>query len=134
MLRRRINARAIIAAAEEDGGTAAVDEMAVSLRDFRDAYRGSDVLRDVILNPAMSEEREAVLEALFPKLDTSKHTSQLIRMLADRGTMAILLCEQYYDFAAELADQYLVMERGEVVQRGHGKDMAAEGARERMSI
>jgi ABC-type multidrug transport system ATPase subunit len=39
-------------------------------------------------------------------------------MLADRGTMAILLVEQYYDFAAELADQYLVMERGEFIARG----------------
>ena len=42
----------------------------------------------------------------------------MIRMLADRRTMAIVLVEQYYDFAAELADQYLVMERGEIVQRG----------------
>ena len=48
--------------------------------------------------------------------------------------MAILLVEQYYDFAAELADQYLVMERGEVVQRGRGRDMQSEGARARMSI
>jgi urea transport system ATP-binding protein len=55
-------------------------------------------------------------------------------MLADRKTMAIVLVEQYYDFAAELADQYLVMERGEVVQRGRGRDMAAEGVRDRMAI
>ena len=41
-----------------------------------------------------------------------------IRMLADRGDMAIVLVEQFYDFAAELADQYLVMERGEIIQRG----------------
>ena len=37
-------------------------------------------------------------------------------------------------FAAELADQYLVMERGEIIQRGRGKDMEAEGVRARMSI
>ena len=63
-----------------------------------------------------------------------KDIGRVIRMLADRKTMAIVLVEQYYDFAAELADQYLVMERGEVVQRGAGKDMEAEGARARMSI
>jgi urea transport system ATP-binding protein len=63
-----------------------------------------------------------------------KDIGRVIRMLADRKTMAIVLVEQYYDFAAELADQYLVMERGEVVQRGLGKDMEAEGARARMSI
>ena len=58
----------------------------------------------------------------------------MIRMLADRKTMAIVLVEQFYDFAAELADQYLVMERGEIVQRGRGADMEAEGVRQRMSI
>ena len=63
-----------------------------------------------------------------------KDIARVIRMLADRGTMAIVLVEQYYDFAAELADQYLVMERGEIIQRGRGKDMQAEGVRARVSI
>ena len=63
-----------------------------------------------------------------------KDIGRVIRMLADRKTMAIVLVEQYYDFAAELADQYLVMERGEIVQRGRGKDMAADGVRQKMSI
>jgi urea transport system ATP-binding protein len=63
-----------------------------------------------------------------------KDIGRVIRMLADRQTMAIVLVEQYYDFAAELADQYIVMERGEIVQRGRGKDMEAEGARQRVSI
>jgi urea transport system ATP-binding protein len=55
-------------------------------------------------------------------------------MLADRKTMAIVLVEQYYDFAEELADQYVVMERGEVVMRGLGKHMQADGVRQKMSI
>jgi len=63
-----------------------------------------------------------------------KDIGRVIRMLADRGSMAIVLVEQYYDFAAELADQYLVMERGEIVQRGRGPDMEAEGVRQKMSI
>jgi urea transport system ATP-binding protein len=63
-----------------------------------------------------------------------KDIGRVIRMLADRKTMAIVLVEQYYDFAAELADQYLVMERGEIVQRGRGKDMHGDGVRARMSI
>jgi urea transport system ATP-binding protein len=63
-----------------------------------------------------------------------KDIGRVIRMLADRKTMAIVLVEQYYDFAAELADQYLVMERGEIVLRGRGADMAADGVRARMSI
>jgi urea transport system ATP-binding protein len=63
-----------------------------------------------------------------------KDIGRVIRMLADRQTMAIVLVEQYYDFAAELADQYLVMERGEIVMRGRGQDMEADGVRQRMSI
>jgi urea transport system ATP-binding protein len=63
-----------------------------------------------------------------------KDIGRVIRMLADRKTMAIVLVEQYYDFAAELADQYLVMERGEVVLRGRGSAMETDGVRARMSI
>ncbi len=63
-----------------------------------------------------------------------KDIGRVIRMLADRKTMAIVLVEQYYDFAAELADQYLVMERGEIVARGRGADMEADGVRRKMSI
>jgi urea transport system ATP-binding protein len=63
-----------------------------------------------------------------------KDIGRVIRMLANRKTMAIVLVEQYYDFAEELADQYLVMERGEVVMQGRGIGMAADGVRERMAI
>ena len=63
-----------------------------------------------------------------------KDIGRVIRMLADRGDMAIVLCEQYYDFAQELADDYLVMERGEVIARGLGKDMEARGVRQLVAI
>jgi urea transport system ATP-binding protein len=63
-----------------------------------------------------------------------KDIGRVIRMLAGRGTMAIVLVEQYYDFAAGLADRYVVMERGEIVMRGRGKDMDRDGVRARMSI
>jgi urea transport system ATP-binding protein len=63
-----------------------------------------------------------------------KDIGRVIRMLADRGDMAILLCEQYYDFAQELADDYLVMERGEVIARGPGSEMEAKGIRQLVAI
>ena len=63
-----------------------------------------------------------------------KDIGRVIRMLADRGDMAILLVEQYYDFAQELADDYLVMERGECIARGQGKDMQANGVRHLVAI
>ena len=67
-----------------------------------------------------------------------KDIGRAIRKLADEGLngqkMAVVLVEQFYDFAEELADQYLVMERGEIIQRGRGENMAAEGVRQLMSI
>ena len=67
-----------------------------------------------------------------------KDIGRAIRKLADEGLngqkMAVVLVEQFYDFAAELADQYLVMERGEVIRRGRGADMDADGVRQLMSI
>ena len=68
-----------------------------------------------------------------------KDIGRVIRMLADKGLaggqkMAIVLVEQFYDFAAELADQYIVMERGEIIRRGRGERMEADGVRQLMSI
>jgi urea transport system ATP-binding protein len=63
-----------------------------------------------------------------------KDIGRVIRMLANRGDMAIVLCEQYYDFAEELADDYLVMERGEVIARGPGSEMQAKNVRQLVAI
>nr|WP_315478743.1 urea ABC transporter ATP-binding subunit UrtE [uncultured Rhodoferax sp.] len=63
-----------------------------------------------------------------------KDIGRVIRMLADRGTMAIVLVEQYYDFAQELADQYVVMERGAVLARGMGQNMEIDGVRSLVAI
>lgn len=63
-----------------------------------------------------------------------KDIGRVIRMLADRGDMAILLCEQYYDFAEELADDYVVMQRGEVIAKGLGKNMLTDGIRQLVAI
>ncbi|EOI3583669.1 urea ABC transporter ATP-binding subunit UrtE [Enterobacter hormaechei] len=63
-----------------------------------------------------------------------KEIGQVIRSLANRGDMAILLVEQFYDFAAELADSYLVMSRGSIVQQGRGENMEQEGVRGLVAI
>jgi urea transport system ATP-binding protein len=63
-----------------------------------------------------------------------KDIERAIRTLAEEGNMAILLVEQYYDFAESLADQYLLMERGEIIKRGAGKDMAADGVKELLAV
>ncbi|PLR51238.1 urea ABC transporter ATP-binding subunit UrtE [Chimaeribacter arupi] len=63
-----------------------------------------------------------------------KEIGLVIRTLAARGDMAILLVEQFYDFAAELADSYLVMSRGTIIQRGRGPEMDADGVRGLVAI
>ena len=67
-----------------------------------------------------------------------KDIGRVIRHLARSGLngqpMAVLLVEQFYDFAAELADQYLLMERGAIIAQGRGCDMEAHGIRQRVAI
>jgi urea transport system ATP-binding protein len=67
-----------------------------------------------------------------------KDIGRVIRMLASEGLngqrVAVLLVEQYYDFAEELADHYLVMERGEVIARGPGNQMRVKGIRQLVAI
>lgn len=63
-----------------------------------------------------------------------KDIGRVIRMLADRADMAIVLVEQYYDFARDLADDYVVMERGAVLARGKGPNMEIDGVRELVAI
>jgi urea transport system ATP-binding protein len=63
-----------------------------------------------------------------------KDIERVIRTLAEAGEMAILLVEQYYDFARSLADHYMVMERGEIVMRGTGADMDKDDVRGRLAV
>ena len=63
-----------------------------------------------------------------------KEIERAVRALAATGEMAILLVEQYYDFARSLADQYLVMERGEIVARGSGRDMEEDGVKRLLAV
>jgi len=63
-----------------------------------------------------------------------KDIERAIRTLTAAGDMAILLVEQYYDFARSLADQYVVLSRGEVVKAGRGADMDAENVRQLLAV
>lgn len=67
-----------------------------------------------------------------------KDIGRVIRMLATEGLngqrVAVLLVEQYYDFAEALADHYLVMERGEVIARGPGSEMKAKNIQQLVAI
>jgi urea transport system ATP-binding protein len=63
-----------------------------------------------------------------------KDIGRVISTLAESGEMAILLVEQYYDFARELADHYVVMSRGEVIKAGLGADMEKDNVKALLAI
>ena len=63
-----------------------------------------------------------------------KDIGRVIRLLRDRGDIAILLCEQYFDFAQELADRFVVLSRGEVVAQGDQTQMDSEDVKRHLSV
>ncbi len=63
-----------------------------------------------------------------------KDIERIIRLLADRGDMAVLLVEQYFEFARDLADDFVVMDRGEVVLAGSSDDMVEDDVRRFLTV
>ncbi|MGY8998948.1 MAG: urea ABC transporter ATP-binding subunit UrtE [Rhodospirillales bacterium] len=63
-----------------------------------------------------------------------KDIARVISLLAGRGEMAILLVEQYFEFARDLADDYVVMDRGEVVMSGTGATMVEKDVRRYLTV
>jgi urea transport system ATP-binding protein len=63
-----------------------------------------------------------------------KDIERVIRALVERGTMAILLVEQYFDFARDLAAAWLVIQRGEVLLSGHREEMDEVAVRSYLTV
>jgi len=63
-----------------------------------------------------------------------KDIERVIRSLASRGDMAILLVEQYFEFARDLAASFLVMQRGEIVVSGRREDMDETQVRSYLTV
>ena len=63
-----------------------------------------------------------------------KDIGRAISYLRGRKDMAIILVEQYFDFARELADRFVIMERGAIVQRGDRAALAGDDVRQRLAI
>ncbi len=63
-----------------------------------------------------------------------KDIGRAISFLRGRGDMAILLVEQYFEFARDLADRFILMERGEVVVAGDKAELEGDDVRRRMAI
>ena len=63
-----------------------------------------------------------------------KDIGRVIALLKQRGDIAIVLCEQYFDFARELADQFVVLSRGSVVASGNAAQMDGDDVRRHLAV
>ena len=83
-----------------------------------------------------SEPRVLVLDEPTEGIQPSiiKDIGRVIKDLGHQGDMAIVLVEQFYEFAEELADNYTVLSRGQVVAQGAGEDMANNHIQELVAI
>jgi len=84
------------------------------------------IARALVMKPKLlilDEPTEGIQPSIIKEIE------RVIHALSERGDMAILLVEQYFEFARELADQYVILRRGEIVKRGLNADMNADELR-----
>jgi urea transport system ATP-binding protein len=89
------------------------------------------IARALIMKPkllVLDEPTEGIQPSII------KDIGRVIALLRSRGTMAILLVEQYYDFARELADTLCIMDRGDVVMNGPPDSLDETEVRRRLSV
>jgi urea transport system ATP-binding protein len=89
------------------------------------------IARAMVMRPkvlVLDEPTEGIQPSII------KDIGNAIRYLRDRGDIAILLVEQYFDFAKELADSFAVMDRGQFVLTGDREAMQGEDVRRRISL
>jgi urea transport system ATP-binding protein len=89
------------------------------------------IARALVMRPSLlilDEPTEGIQPSII------KDIGRVIADLARRGDMAILLVEQYFDFARDLADAYVVMQRGEVVLSGRRDDMDETAVRSYLTV
>jgi urea transport system ATP-binding protein len=89
------------------------------------------IARALVTKPrliALDEPTEGIQPSII------KDIGRVIALLRSRGEMAILLVEQYFDFAHELAQTMVVMDRGDIVLAGRREDLNEADVRRRLSV
>ena len=89
------------------------------------------IARALVMKPkllVLDEPTEGIQPSII------KDIGRVIALLRGRGEMAIVLVEQYYDFARELAQRIAVMDRGDVVLWGPRDELDEEDVRRRLSV
>jgi urea transport system ATP-binding protein len=89
------------------------------------------IARALVMKPrliVLDEPTEGIQPSII------KDIGRVIALLRSRGDMAILLVEQYFDFAHELAQTMVVMDRGDIVLAGRREDLNEADVRRRLSV
>ena len=89
------------------------------------------IARALVMQPrllVLDEPTEGIQPSII------KEIGRAITYLREQGQMAILLVEQYFDFARALADSYAVMERGEIVLAGSASSMVESEVRRYLTV
>jgi urea transport system ATP-binding protein len=89
------------------------------------------IARALVMKPrliVLDEPTEGIQPSII------KDIGRVIALLRSRGDMAILLVEQYFDFAQELAQTMVVMDRGDIVLAGRREDLDEADVRRRLSV
>jgi urea transport system ATP-binding protein len=89
------------------------------------------IARALVMHPrllVLDEPTEGIQPSII------KDIGRVISLLRDRGDIAILLVEQYYDFARELAQTIVVMDRGDIVLSGNREALDEADVRRRLSV
>jgi urea transport system ATP-binding protein len=89
------------------------------------------IARALVMRPrllVLDEPTEGIQPSII------KEIARVIGLLRERGGLAILLVEQYFDFARDLADRIAVMDRGAIVLEGRREELDEADVRRRLSI
>ncbi|WP_339854824.1 urea ABC transporter ATP-binding subunit UrtE [uncultured Nisaea sp.] len=89
------------------------------------------IARALVLRPSLLVLDEPT-EGIQPSI--IKDIERIIALLAARGDMAVILVEQYFEFARDLADDIAVMDRGEIVLAGAKTALSEDAVRGHLTV